>query len=113
MERISPCLLWKRRPVPPWSAGRLAGLQYYLAIAEENLRMAKGFWKPTVALVGNYAESQSKSPGLSDPTLTVTLGLEASLFSGGGKLAEVREKEAALEKGNTTTGRRWKGSNWR
>lgn len=77
----------------------LAGLRYYLAIAEENLRMAKGFWKPTVALVGNYAESQSKSPGLSDPTLTVTLGLEASLFSGGGKLAEVREKEAALEKG--------------
>ena len=66
----------------------LAGLRYYLAIAEENLRMAKGFWKPTVALVGNYAESQSKSPGLSDPTLTVTLGLEASLFSGGGKLAD-------------------------
>lgn len=76
----------------------LAGLRYYLAIAEENLQMAKGFWKPTVALVGRYAEDQSKSPGFSDPTFTATLGLEVSLFSGGGKLAEVREKEAALEK---------------
>lgn len=76
----------------------LAGLRYYLAIAEENLQMAKGFWQPTVALVGRYAEDQSKSPGFSDPTFTVTLGLEASLFSGGGKLAEIREKEAAVEK---------------
>ena len=41
---------------------------------------------------------ESKSRGFLS-TFTVTLGLEASLFSGGGKLAEVREKEAALEKG--------------
>ncbi|NLY88942.1 MAG: TolC family protein [Firmicutes bacterium] len=77
----------------------LVGLRYYLAIAEENLEMAKGFWKPTVALVGRYAEDQGKSPGFSDSTLTVSLGLEASLFSGGGKLAEIKEKEAALAKG--------------
>ncbi|NLZ43406.1 MAG: TolC family protein [Clostridia bacterium] len=77
----------------------LAGLRYYLAIAEENLRMAKGFWKPTIALVGRYTEEQKESPRFSDPTFYLTLGLEASLFSGGGKLAEIKEKEAALEKG--------------
>lgn len=76
----------------------LVNLRHYLAIAEENLQMAKGFWKPTVALVGSYAGKRSESLEFSDPTLTLTLGLEASLFSGGSKKADVREKEAAVEK---------------
>lgn len=73
-------------------------LRNYLALAQENLQAAKGFWKPNVVLVGNYGADRRSSWEFSDPTWSLTLAVEATLFSGGGNRATIKEREAAVEK---------------
>lgn len=73
-------------------------LRNYLALAKENLEAAKAFWKPNVVLVGKYGADGRPEWEFSDPVLSLTLAVEATLFSGGGNRAAVKEREAAVAK---------------
>jgi len=84
------------------SRTELVTLRNYLALAKENLQSAKGFWKPNVVVVGNYGTDRRSSLEFSDPTWTLSLAVEANLFSGGGNRATIKEREAAVEKAEYT-----------
>ena len=70
--------------------------------------MAKGFWKPTVALVGVRGRPE-QIPGVSDPTFTATLGLEVSLSAAVASWRRLGER-SRIGKGGSVH-RRWKASN--
>lgn len=81
-------------------AGRpeLQSLAVAIRMAEENLKLSKGYWKPNLVLVGTYGTQNQSSPTLEDAVWTYTLNLDWKLWSGGAGRAEAEAAAANLHK---------------
>ena len=76
----------------------LKNLAVAIRMAEENLKMSQGYWKPNLALVGTYGTQNQSSPTLDDAIWTYTLNLDWKLWSGGAGRAEAKAAAANLDK---------------
>lgn len=76
----------------------LQNLAVAIRMAEENLKLSKGYWKPSLALIGTYGTQNQSSPTLEDAVWTYTLNLDWRLWSGGAGRAEVEAAAANLHK---------------
>lgn len=79
------------------SRPEVAGLRLAVKMAEENLKMAQDYWKPSVVLVGSYG-TQGGTLDLSQAQWQLTLNAEWKFSDGGAGAAGVEEAQANLEK---------------
>ena len=76
----------------------LKSLAVAIRMAEENLKLSQGYWKPNLALIGTYGTQNQSSPTLDDAVWTYTLNLDWKLWSGGAGRAEAEAAAANLHK---------------
>ncbi|NLM36539.1 MAG: TolC family protein [Firmicutes bacterium] len=76
----------------------LKSLAVAIRMAEENLKLSKGYWQPNLVLIGTYGTQNQSSPTLEDAVWTYTLNLDWRLWSGGAGRAEAAAAAASLQK---------------
>jgi len=76
----------------------LENLALAIRSAEENLELAKGYWKPNLVMIGAYEAQNPDHPSLKGAFWRFTLNLDWKFFDAGAGKAGIQEAEANLEK---------------
>lgn len=76
----------------------LKNLALAIRSAEENLKLAKAYWKPNLAMIGAYEAQNPDQPTLQDAVWRITLSLDWKFFDAGAGKAGVQQAEAQLGK---------------
>jgi outer membrane protein TolC len=81
-------------------AGRseLKNLELAVDIADENLKLSSGYWKPNLMMIGSYGTQNQDQPTFEDAIWSFTLNLDWKFFDAGAGKAGVKEAQANLEK---------------